>query len=114
MVSLKNRIERFFFAKVCLDFQDQFEDSIFIDESTVQMNKNANTIWFKVISGETRLGLIGKYKHAASVQPKNYTMMKEDSNIAKILSKLTNEELLDLSKFYEIETDFGEGSNSRT
>ena len=68
MVSPKNRIERFFFAEVSLDFQDQFEDFNFIDESTVQMNKNANTFWFKVISGETRLVLIGKYKHAASVQ----------------------------------------------
>ena len=67
VVSPKNRIERFFFAKVILEFEDQFLDSIFIDESTVQMNKNASTIWYKVISGETRLGLIGKYKHAASV-----------------------------------------------
>ena len=67
LVSPKNRIERFFFAKVSLEFEDKFLDSIFIDESTVQMNKNASTIWYKVISGETRLGLIGKYKHAASV-----------------------------------------------
>ena len=67
VVSPKNGIEKIFFTKLSLEFDNQFSDSIFIDESNVQINKNASSIWYKVISGETRLGLIEKYKHAASV-----------------------------------------------
>ena len=63
----KKSNRKIFFAKACLDFQDNFDHSIFIDESTVQLNKNASKIWYRVISGETRLGLIGRNKHAPSL-----------------------------------------------
>jgi hypothetical protein len=67
MVSVKNRIERYIYASLCLSSHETFNESIFIDESTVQLNKNANRIWYKFIYGETRLGLIGKNKHEPSV-----------------------------------------------
>ena len=67
MVSLKNRIELYIYATLCLKNEEKFNDSIFIDESTVQINKNARKIWYSFISGETRLGLIGKNKHEPAV-----------------------------------------------
>ncbi len=67
MVSIKNRIERYIFASLCLKSEEKFNESIFIDESTVQINKNARKVWYRFISGETRLGLIGKNKHEPAV-----------------------------------------------
>ena len=42
--------------------------TIFIDECTVMMNKNARTQWFRnSLAGETKSGLRPKYKHVASI-----------------------------------------------
>ena len=46
---------------------DNFNKSIFIDESTVKINRNSRRIWYHFVHGETRLGLIGENKHEPSV-----------------------------------------------
>ena len=63
-----NRIERAIYANLCLIQKIRFTNTIHIDESLVQATKNANRMWFKVFSTETRLGLIGRYPHLYSVQ----------------------------------------------
>ena len=45
----------------------RWNNSIFIDESTVRATKNAHRIWYKPIEGETRLGMVGKYAHLITV-----------------------------------------------
>jgi hypothetical protein len=40
-VSLKNRRERIAFATMAIHFSYQFDNSIFVDESTIQCTKNA-------------------------------------------------------------------------
>ena len=67
VASFKNRLERIAFANAALTFQDKFMNSIFIDESSVQANQNANKIWNKKFPDETRLGLLEKYSHLQSV-----------------------------------------------
>ena len=67
VVSLKNRRERIAFANAALAFKDRFFNSIFIDESSVQANKNAAKIWHKKFSNETRLGLLERYSHLETV-----------------------------------------------
>jgi hypothetical protein len=62
-VSVKNRIERLIYAELCKLNGENFDYKIFIDESTTQSNRNAGTIWYKPFPDETRLGLIGRYKH---------------------------------------------------
>jgi hypothetical protein len=66
-VSRKNQIERVVFAKVCILTDESFHNCIFIDESTVKMQRNANRRWFRPDPNETRLGLVGQYKHVPSV-----------------------------------------------
>ena len=67
-VSVKNRIERVLFCNFCIITKETFHYSIFIDECTVMMNKNARTQWFRSgLAGETKSGLKPKYKHAASI-----------------------------------------------
>jgi transposase len=66
-VSIKNRIERMIFAKMYLTSGLNFDNSIFIDESTVQMNINGPKHWSRRELGEPRNGLIGRYSHPASV-----------------------------------------------
>jgi hypothetical protein len=44
-----------------------FDNSIFIDESTVQMNINGPMHWSRRELGEPQNGLIGRYSHQASV-----------------------------------------------
>jgi hypothetical protein len=39
-VNEKNRIERIIFAKLCIDLGELFDNSIFLDECTVSMDKN--------------------------------------------------------------------------
>ena len=66
-VSLKNRRERIAFATMADHFNDQFNNSIFIDESTIQCTKIVYKMWNKPFVHETRLGLQEKYPHLASV-----------------------------------------------
>ena len=66
-VSQKNRLERIAFANLARYFGDKFDNSIFIDESTIQCTKNAHKMWNKPFINETRLGLQEKYSHLASV-----------------------------------------------
>ena len=65
-MSLKNRVERIIFARICKETNENFDHSIFSDETTVQMDTNANRIWYKKFPDETRIGLIGQYKHPTS------------------------------------------------
>ncbi len=67
-VSVKNRIERLIFSQLCLLNNEQFLQTVFVDESTVQESKNARKVWYNPdITGETRIGLIGRYAHPLSV-----------------------------------------------
>ncbi len=66
-VSLKNRRERIAFATMARHFKDQFDNSIYIDESTIQCTKNAYKMWNKPFVNESRLALQEKYAHLASV-----------------------------------------------
>ena len=66
-LSAKNRIERVIFCELCLTVRLNFNHSIFIDEITAQMDKNGNMIWYKSDENETRLGLVGRYKHIPRV-----------------------------------------------
>jgi hypothetical protein len=66
-VNEKNRIERIIFAKLCIDLGERFDNSIFLDECTVSMDKNGKTQWYRKFPGETRLGFKGQYKHTQSV-----------------------------------------------
>ena len=50
-----NRIERI--AKFCITSNQTCDFSIFIDESTVQANKNMRLQRYKLLPGRTRLGL---------------------------------------------------------
>ena len=52
---------------MCILYKEQFYNTIFIDESTIQMNKNGPRTWFKVMSHENAFGLVGKYKSPAKV-----------------------------------------------
>lgn len=67
-VTIKNRIERVIFARLCLLQNMQFFNTIHLDESLVQATKNGNRMWFQRFPFETRLGLIGRYPHIFSVQ----------------------------------------------
>lgn len=62
-VSLKNRIERVVFAKLCIIRGENFNFSIHQDESTIQADKHVNTQWSRPSDNENRFGLVGKYKH---------------------------------------------------
>jgi hypothetical protein len=66
-VSYKNRIERVAYAKACLKFNETFQETVFIDESTIKCNKNGNMQWYRKNPGETKNGLVGKYKHETCV-----------------------------------------------
>ena len=66
MVSLKNRIERFFFSLCCVEFEFNFDYNIFIDEATNCADKNGHTRWYRKIEGETRRGLVGRNAHEVS------------------------------------------------
>ena len=43
-VSVKNRIERLIFSQLCLLNNEQFLQTVFVDESTVQESKNATSL----------------------------------------------------------------------
>ena len=62
-VSSKNRVERIVFAQLCLTNNYSFSECIFIDECTIQANRNAKRVWYKFTANETRLGLVPKYTH---------------------------------------------------
>ena len=66
-VSYKNRIERFIFAKMCLLHNEQFNHTVFIDESTIQMGRSASRTWFKVLPHENQFGLVGRFKQPGKV-----------------------------------------------
>ena len=65
IVSRKNRMERLIFAQLCIQHNETFDHSIFIDESKVQIQKNANTRWYRPRYGECEL--IGRYKHESKI-----------------------------------------------
>jgi hypothetical protein len=67
-VSTKNRIERVVYSMFCIDSKENFNHTIFIDESTVAMNSNSRTIWFKVFPHENAFGLVGAHKHPLKVK----------------------------------------------
>jgi hypothetical protein len=46
-VNEKNRIERIIFAKLYIDLGERFDNSIFLDECTVLMDKNGKTQWYR-------------------------------------------------------------------
>ena len=52
---------------MCFLYKEQFYNTIFIDVSTIQMNKNCPRTWFKVMPHENAFGLVGKYKSPAKV-----------------------------------------------
>jgi hypothetical protein len=52
----KNRIKRKIFEKLCIDLGERLDNSIFLDECTVLMDKNGKTQWYRKFPGETRLG----------------------------------------------------------
>ena len=59
----KNQVERVLYAHLCQARSLDFNDSIFIDETTRQCGRNAPLQWFHNFSDETRGGLIPKYSH---------------------------------------------------
>ena len=64
---MKNRVERYIFSKFSVFSDQNYDHAIFIDECTVQANKNMRLQWFKPLPGETRIGLKGKYAHLFSL-----------------------------------------------
>ena len=66
-VSYKNRLERFAFANACLKYNEKFHQTFFIDESTIQLNRNGSRIWFKLMPHENAFGLVGKFKSPSQV-----------------------------------------------
>ena len=48
-------------------FKENFYNTVFIDESTVQMNKNGPRTWFKLLPHENAFGVVGKYKSVGKV-----------------------------------------------
>ena len=63
----KNKIERVIYCKLCIISGERFFFSIHIDECTVSMDKNGKTQWFRSFPGETKSGVVGKYKHPATI-----------------------------------------------
>ena len=66
-VTHKNRIEQLVFAKVCLTLNENFKQTIFIDESKIQMSRSGGRTWFKVLPHENAFGLVGKFKSPIKV-----------------------------------------------
>ncbi len=66
-MKIKNRIERVIFANFFLASGFDYENIIFIDESTIKATKNEPLSWqLKVPSLEKR-GLVGRYSHLLAV-----------------------------------------------
>ncbi len=64
-VSLKNQIERYIYAHICLLTSERFLNFIFVDECTVQLCQHGSSYRYK--KRPDKIALIGKYKHEASV-----------------------------------------------
>jgi hypothetical protein len=64
-VSLKNRIELYIYAQICLLTYERFLNYIFVDECTVQLCQHGSIYRYK--DRIDKIKLIGKYKHEASV-----------------------------------------------
>ena len=95
-VSFKNRIDRFIFAKLSLACIETFDFNIFIDESTVQCDKNANKQWYQDFPGETRIGLIGKYSHELSLHVLGGISRRGPTQLALFTGKLDQNSFQDL------------------
>ena len=67
-VSTKNRVERVVFSTICSDNSDNFDTTIFIDESIVAMNKNGPNCWFKVFLHENNKGFYMKIIELISIR----------------------------------------------
>jgi hypothetical protein len=80
-VSYKNRIERVAYAKAYLKFNETFQETVFIDESTIKCNKNGNMQWYRKNPGETKNGLVGKYKHETCVHVTGGISRKGPTNL---------------------------------
>ena len=52
---------------MCVLFKEQFYNTVFIDESTIQMNKNGPRTWFKLLPHENAFGVVGKYKSVGEI-----------------------------------------------
>ena len=64
-VSIKNRIERYFYSNFCLLVKETYILTIFIDECTVELCRHASFRRFR--NSPNRIKLVGKYSHEASV-----------------------------------------------
>ena len=66
-VTQKNRIERLVYAQTCLKFNENFDQTIFVDESTIQTSRSGGRTCFKVLPHENAFGLVGKFKSPIKV-----------------------------------------------
>ena len=66
-VTIRNRLELLVFAKTYLKFKENFDQAIFVDESTIRMCRTGSRTWFKVLPHENSFDLVGKYKSAIKV-----------------------------------------------
>ena len=48
-------------------FKEQFNNTVFIDESTIQMNRNGPRTWFKLLPHKNAFGLVGACKSVGKV-----------------------------------------------
>ena len=60
---MKNRIERYVFARLAILSNERFDETIFIDECSLQARRNASKRWYRYTPGEIRLGFVGRYVH---------------------------------------------------
>lgn len=101
-VSLQNRYERVAFAKICLIKGEKFNISIHQDESTIRADKYANRQWFRPSNSETRIGLVGKYKHVLSVHVIGAISRLGASDLVMFDGRLNGKSFKSLSKQYLI------------
>ena len=64
-VTNRNQIERLIYCNILKNFRETFDDCIFIDESTIELNKLGRYRWHKNYSNES--GKHGVYSHPESV-----------------------------------------------
>ncbi|CAF0965122.1 unnamed protein product [Brachionus calyciflorus] len=62
-VSVKNRIERLFYCFMCLFTNENFDDIIFIDETTVELRFYSRQRWVKNLENDPSKGRVGVHKH---------------------------------------------------
>ena len=62
-MSQKNKIQRFYFACLCLSFNENFDNVIFIDEVTVELRLFTHRTWYKKFEIEVYRGKVGRPRH---------------------------------------------------